>query len=494
MSKWTTALAVLIGLVSVGITTQSAQAQTFTTLYSFCSEGTYPGCPDVAEPFASLIQATNGDLYGTTIDTVFKITPDGTLTTLYTFCSHTDCTDGSDPNGLIEATDGAFYGTTGSLFFAGGAETVFRLTRSGALTTLYTFCSRTDCADGKFPNGLIQASDGNFYGTTAEGGVNANGGDGTVFKITPGGKLTTLYSFCRQSGCTDGQYPIGLIQATDGNFYGATSEGGAQTAGVVFKITPSGKLTTIYSFCSQLKCTDGDQPNGLIQATDGNFYGTTWEGGARQAGIVFKITPDGTLTTLYSFCSQSSSSIECTDGAFPNSGVIQGSDGNFYGTTTWGGANDGGSIFKLTPGGTLTTLYSCTLTVCTNFFDPGPPTGLMQATNGDLYGTSPQGGDVFTCIYNGTGGCGSVWRLSAGLGAFVETQTASGTVGAAVKILGTDLTGTTSVTFDGTPATFTVVSRSDINTTVPIGATTGFVQVVTPSGTLTSNMVFTVTL
>src|SRR5208282_398944 len=204
---------------------------------------------------------------------------------------------------------------------------------------LYSFCSQPSCTDGNTPRGgLIQATDGNLYGTTNDGGSN---GFGTVFKITPSGTLTTLYNFCSEPDCPDGTYPeTGVIQATDGNFYGTTGS-------TVFKITPSGTL--IFDVA-----VDG-VPNGLIQASDGNFYGTTYGGGANSDGTVFKITPSGTLTTLYSFCSKAN----CTDGANPQAGLIQATDGNFYGTTTFGGANSDGTVFKITPsGGTLTTLYS----------------------------------------------------------------------------------------------------------------------------------------
>jgi len=171
------------------------------------------------------------------------------------------------------------------------------------LTTLNSF----DGTDGKGANGPVQGSDGNFYGTTEYGGSYL---DGTVFKITPEGTLTTLYSFCSQQNCTDGEGPdAGLIQASDGNFYGTTAIGGAKTSyGTVFRITPSGTLTVLYNFCSESGCADGAGPRAaLVQASDGNFYGTTWEGGAGTncasygCGTVFKIRPDGTLTTLYSF-------------------------------------------------------------------------------------------------------------------------------------------------------------------------------------------------
>jgi len=462
-------------------------AQTFTTLHSF--DGT-----DGANPAAVLIQATNGYLYGTTYagganndGTVFKISPSGTLTTLHSF----DYTDGEEPNGgLVQATDGNFYGTT----YAGGANndgTVFKISPSGTLTTLHSFAGYP--TDGSDPTAaLVQATDGNLYGTTLQGGA---GNDGTVFKVTAGGALTTLYNFCSQSACTDGSSPYAvLIQATDGNFYGTTFEaGGVAGEGTVFKITPRGALTTLYSFCSQTACTDGAQPlAGLVQATDGNFYGTTTYGGANGGGTVFKITPSGTLTTLYGFCSQSA----CTDGTRPVAGLVQATDGNFYGTTGGGGANSTcpnnvwgvgcGTVFKISPSGTLTTLHS---------FDgtdgSGPTAGLAQDTNGKFYGTTFTGG-TSSASCSAYGSCGTVFSLSVGLSPFVETEPTSGKVGALVKILGTNLTGTTSVTFNGTSAAFTVVSRSEITTTVPSGATTGKVQVTVSGHTLTSNVNFRV--
>jgi uncharacterized repeat protein (TIGR03803 family) len=252
-------------------------------------------------------------------------------------------------------------------------------------------------------------------------------------------------------------------------------------------------LTTLYSFCSHAGCTDGANPfAGLVQATNGDLYGATGAGGIGASvcapgqltpvggcGTLFKITPSGTLATLYSFCSQG----ECTDGMYPLAALIQGTDGYLYGTTSGGGANGEGTIFKITPSGKLTALYSlCSQSGCSD--GASPQAALIQATNGDLYGTTMSGG---AATYYGT-----VFSLSIGLGPFVEAQTTSGRVGAAVKILGTDLTGATSVTFNGTAATFTVVSPSLITTTVPTGATTGKVEVVTPGGTLSSNLVFRV--
>ncbi len=464
------------------------QAQTFRKLHNFDYTGG-------AEPMAALLQGTDGNLYGTTYEggangytgTVFKITIGGTLTTLYSFCSQSNCGDGQWPYGaLIQGIDGNFYGTTAY----GGASnfygTVFKITPSGTLTTLHSF----DNSEGGYPlAGLLQTADGNLYGTTSDYGPN---GDGTVFKITPSGALTTLYSFCSQPGCTDGRDPYAaLVLGGDGNLYGTTVSGGAagfcassDGCGTVFKITPSGTLTTLHSF----EGTDGAAPfAGLIQAPDGNLYGVAAYGGTNNAcptgcGTIFTITPGGTLTTLYNFCSQDG----CTDGYLPYAGLTLGNDGNLYGSTEYGGDDGAGTAFKITPGGMRTTLYNfCSQSNCT---DGGVPVAaLIQDTNGKLYGTTPFGGAGFSCAPYA---CGTVFSLSASLRPFVETEPASAKIDRPIDVLGTNLNGATSVTFNGTAATFTVVSSSLITTAVPAGATTGTVQVVTPGGTLSSNVPF----
>jgi uncharacterized repeat protein (TIGR03803 family) len=462
------------------------QAQTFTTLYSF-------GGADGALPWAALVQGTNGDLYGTTVQggaafegTVFKVTTSGALTTLYTFCSQSGCPDGGDPynDALIQATNGDFYGTTGLYGGNGQGGTVFRMAPDGKLATIYSFCSQSGCTDGDGPAaGLVQAASGYLYGTTNEGGLN---GEGAVFKITPGGTLTTLYSFCAQSDCTDGAFPYSVLtQATNGYLYGTTENGGANASGTVFKITPSGTLTTVYSFCSegnpepQAVCAeDGVLTSGLVEGPNGELWGTAQNLGTGTYGAIFEITLSGTLSELYSFCGPSA----CTGGIAPSAGLVRATDGNFYGTTFGGGANAHGTIFEITPAGTLTTLYSfCSQAGCPD--GSSPAAALVQDTNGDLYGTT---------LYGGAHNVGAVFSLSVGLGPFVKTLPISGKTGAAVEILGTALTGTTSVTFNGTEAAFTVVSPTEITTTVPAGATSGKVQVITPGGTLSSNVAFRV--
>jgi uncharacterized repeat protein (TIGR03803 family) len=472
-SGWKTISTIFLFWAATAIATS---AQTVTILHNFdqTDDGSQP-------EFMSLIQGTDGNLYGTTSagaanagGTVFKITLGGTLTTLHSFCAQSFCADGQEPlAGLVQASDGNFYGTT----YYGGADAngeIFKITPAGTLTTFYSFCAINLCGDGTNPHGaLIQGTDGNLYRTTQQGGTH---GDGTVFKITLGGQLTTLYSFCSQALCADGSIPdAGLVQGSDGNFYGTTERGGPGD-GSIFKITPSGVLTNLYSFCIQSGCPDGGQPLApLAKGTDGNFYGTTEIGGANNGGTVFKMTRAGVLTTLHNFAYS-------TDGSTLYAPVVQGNDGNFYGVTNnGGGGNSVGTAYKITPTGTLTTLYNfCSLSNCSD--GASPEGGLVQDTNGTFYGTTNSGGI----------GWGTVFSLATGLHAFVETRPTSGKVGTPVIILGNGLTGATSVTFNGTAATFTVVSSTEIKTKVPTGATSGKVKVVTSRRTLVSNVAFNV--
>jgi uncharacterized repeat protein (TIGR03803 family) len=403
-------------------------AQTLTTVHSFGrrGQGLRPN---------KLVQATDGNFYGTTYvggvgacprgcGTVFKITPGGSLKTLYSFCTQGEfpetCPDGYYPVvGLLQAANGDIYGTTsqgGANGSAGG--TVFKITPAGKLTTLYGFCSQVIdavCTDGLGPQGLVQATGGDFFGTTQDGGAYNRG---TAFKITPDGKLTRLYSFCSQghANCTDGAAPeAAVIQAADGDFYGTTNSGGAYGQGTVFSITPSGKLTTLYSFCPQAiadVCPDGQYPEtSLVQAANGDFYGTTFYGGANgNYGTVFQITPSGVLTTLYSFCSET----DCTDGADPALWLVLG-NGEIYGTTGDYGANgQGGTIFKITPAGPPITLYSfCSQGVYPACTDGEGPGSLIQAANGDFYGTTFSGGANQICTENKYKyGCGTIFSLS----------------------------------------------------------------------------------
>ncbi len=470
-----------VGLVLLAATAATLPAQTFTTLHTFdLADGSYPE--------GGLIQAINGNLVGSTDfgganahGIIFEITPSGTLTTLYDFCVQSGCPDGAEPLvGLTQDTNGSLYGTTsggGNSDFAG---TVFKITLRGDLTTFGNFAG----------NGLIEATNGFLYGTSRTGGTY---GAGTIFKMSPGGKVATLYNFCAQSGCAEGPNSP-LVQATNGNLYGTTYGGGANGYGTVFRVTPSGVVTILYSFCSRSGCADGSNPAGLVLGADGDLYGTTAAGGATDCltagcGTIFKITPSGSLTTVYTVCATG-----CTTSSpvMPEGGLVQATDGNFYGTSYFGGVNNFnaggyGTIFKIAPSGQLTSLYSfCSQTGCA---DGAFPTlaPLVQATNGDIYGVTPNGGSP--ACYEG---CGTVFRLSVGLGPFIETLPLAGKTGSTVKILGTDLTQTSSVTFNGVPAQFTVVSASLITAIVPASATTGTVQAIEPGGTLSSNVRFRV--
>jgi uncharacterized repeat protein (TIGR03803 family) len=469
----------IAGILFFAATVLTSPAQTVTVVHSFTdADGAYP-------QVTPLFQATDGNLYGTTEaggtngdGTVFSFNTDGTLATVVNF----DGTSGANPfSGVVQSSSGALYGTTNS----GGANqlgTFYRVT-GHAVAALVSFSS----AESTPPQGgVIQGTDGNFYGTLLTDGVT---GGGAVYKVTPNGTLTILYNF---TGGEDGSEPYDtLVQGSDGNFYGTTFSGGSRQEGTVFKITPSGMLTTLHSFCGSdpKNCRDGYNPvGGLIQGSDGNFYGMTARGGDPTCilnfylgcGVIYRMAPNGAFDVLHDF--------EGADGAGPVGALIQGTDGNFYGTAQYDGSGVGpcsagcGTLFSMTPSGTFTTLYDfCSVSGCVD--GATPISGPSQDTNGTFYGTTYEGG---------ANNYGTIYSLSMGLGPFVKTNPAAALVGKPVKILGTNLTGSTAVTFNGIAATFTVVSATEISTTVPTGATSGSVQVTTPSGTLTSNVVFQV--
>ena len=229
-------------------------------------------------------------------------------------------------------------------------------------------------------------SSSNLYGTTAQGGAH---GDGVVFKITTGGTLTTLYSFSGTASPADGATPYGgLVFNSSGTLYGTTTQGGAHGDGVVFKITTVGTLTTLYSFSGTTSPADGSQPfDSVVFDSSGNLYGTTAEGGAHGKGTVFKMATNGTVTTLYSF----SGTVSPPDGATPFAPLIIDSSGNLCGTTSQGGANSKGTLFKTTTAGATTILYSFSGTTSPPIGST-PLGGLALDSTGTLYGTTSQGG------------------------------------------------------------------------------------------------------
>jgi uncharacterized repeat protein (TIGR03803 family) len=365
---------------------------------------------DGVNPSSGLILAADGNFYGTTSSggsqydgAVYKVTPSGTASTVYSFCVESRCADGQFPGGLIQGSDGNFYGTTTNGGVNGGGI-AYKLTPSGTLTVLYAFCAvytNNYCQDGSNPGGLVQGTDGNFYGV-AGGGANTYGGGnqgGIVFQLTPAGKLTVLHSFCSEKSCADGGLPSsGLVQASDGNFYGTAASGGANGGGVAYKINASGAFSVVYSFCYTpgAPCADGPGPSGtLVEAADTSFYGVTTNGGPNTAngngyggGTIFQLTTGGKLTTLYDFCSQTN----CTDGYAPSAGLYLASDGNFYGSTARGNTqplNDG--VFFQLSGSTFTPVYIfCSQRACADGEDP--ESGVIQGTDGAFYGTTEFGG------------------------------------------------------------------------------------------------------
>lgn len=447
---------------AIVLATISAAAQPFSVLYDF---GQNPDDPINPSYSGILAQGRDGNLYGTVafggafqVGAMIKVTRTGQLTVVYSF----DGKVGFAPfGGLTLGTDGNFYGTCG-----GGGKaflgTVFRITPDGTPTLLYTF---TGQSDGSVPYAPpIEGADGNFYGTTEIGGT---GHAGTIYRITPAGALTTLYSFNN----SDGAQPIGpLLQATDGNFYGTTVSGGnASNAGTVFKITPAGKLTVIHEFDG----SDGFDPSSLlVQGKDGSLYGTAYSGGAQGTGSVFRITPKGEFSVLHHFNGS-------TDGGNPYAGLVHGSDGNFYGVNSYNGnSSNQGTIFRISSTGKFRVLHT---------FDgktgATPEATLIEHTNGTLFGDATFGGS----FNNGTFYGGRI-----GLAPFVSLVTAFGKVGNEIEILGQGFNGTTSVAFNGTSATYKVISDTYLTTTVPAGATRGAVVVTTSHGGLTSSKTFRV--
>jgi uncharacterized repeat protein (TIGR03803 family) len=398
-----------IGIGLVVLESHWALAQTFTVLHNFA------GPPDGGLPYAALVDA-NGVLYGTTLvggagactmnyepvgcGIVFKVIGKKE-TVLYSFKGEPD---GLFPTGgLVRDKSGKLYGTTpeGGAY---GYGTVFKIAGTKE-TVLYSF---KGVPDGAYPSGtLVQDAAGNFYGVTGNGG--ANGGGGTVFKVDAKGNETVLYSFCskNQSGiCVDGQFPVdngGLIMDASGNLYGTTTSGGIPPtgygdAGTVFKLDMSGNETVLYSFCSEVNCADGANPEGgLVMDAEGNLYGTTEFGGSASdgPGVAFKLYTSGQQTVLHTFCSEE----ECADGGGPVAGLIMDAKGSLYGTSD-------STVFELDASGSFSVLHTFTGI-------PGPVEpvgGLVMDAKGNLYGTTSQGG-TGNCNPLEFYGCGVVFKI-----------------------------------------------------------------------------------
>jgi len=464
--------------------TISAHAQTFTTLASFTAT-------TGATPLSPLVQGFDGNLYGTTVQygygfgTFIRVTSSGVVTPLYSFCQNlTDsgCPDGSYPQGTVAlGTDGNFYGVTeGGYYSSTGNGTVYKITAAGALTTLHTFCALPGCADGEYPTlGLTLARSGDFYGLS-NAPEDSTAFDGQIFEISSSGAFHNVLTVCPNTLCPADAGPIGsLLLARDGGFLSpGPGAGDGNGPGSLYNMSASGVPTLVLAFCDDSVCHGGGGYNRtpLVESPTGEIYGTFVEGGSSTnctygpgCGTVFEVTPFGAgyFNKIHNFCAEAG----CADGFAPGP-LIQASDGNYYGTTTGGGKYGYGTIFRILATGNFAVVHN---------FSPADgysptPIALLQATDGNLYGATSQ----------------TIYRVSLGIAPFVKTVMNSGKVGGTVIILGNNLTGTTSVTFGGIAAAFTVVSSTEITATVPSGATTGNIQVVTPTSTLRSNVAFQV--
>ncbi len=334
--------------------------------------------PSGSQPAGPLIRDAAGNLYGTAVGgvwnagVVFKIDPSGAETVLYTFKGQPD---GNNPTpGLIRDSAGDLYGTTeaGGVY---GQGTIYKLDASSNETVLYSF---TGGSDGAMPfAGVTLDAAGNLYGTTSEGGLSS--GSGVVYELEPGGNEIVLYSF---TGGADGGSPFGgVVLDAAGNLYGTTYGGGLAepcTCGVVFKIDPNGNETVLHSFEGD---PDGANPAaGVIRDSSGNLYGTTFDGGSKQLGVVYKLDPTGAESVLHYFRGRD-------DGASPTSGVIRDAAGNLYGTTQSGGAPGFGVVYEL-GAGHEDVLYSFT-----DGSDGGSPNGgVIAGQGGILYGVARTAG------------------------------------------------------------------------------------------------------
>jgi uncharacterized repeat protein (TIGR03803 family) len=456
----------------------AATAQTYTNLYAY--PGTDNNTSGITWP-SVMSQGQDGDLYSTIqtngsyqYGSVYKMSTSGGYTLLYSFCGEgSPCAStGANPTGGVTlGWDGNLWGTT---YNGGkdGAGTAFKMTPAGDLTSLYSFTNGKDDSAPTYT--LLQGQDGNMYGVSE---AQYEGQYGSFFKLTTKGKISA-YPF----DYTDGSSPNLPVQGTDLNFYGTTQGGGnaACACGVIYKATAAGKITVLHNFSGYVSSTqyDGARPIGiLVEGADGSYYGTTYQGGEYNAGTVFKITPSGTYTLLHSFSFQAPT----YDGQLPIAGLTLGTDGNFYGTTAYGGTQNGGAIFEITPAGKETVLYNFCVVSCYDGFIPTTP--MVLHTDGIFYGNTAgnsNGGSVF-------------YSFKTKLKPFVKLVTWSGKDGASAEILGQGFTGTTAVSFNGIAAKFDNVSDTYMTATVPTGALTGPVTVTTFSSSLKSDRNFLVT-
>lgn len=472
MNKVHATLMVVVILASI------SHGQSYSVLYNFGSVTSDPRYP---QDSGTIAQGRDGNLYSTAPwggknnqGAAFRITPSGALTTLVTFSGGS--MGGRPFSGLTLGSDGNFYGAA----YQGGPAhfgTLFRMTPAGHVTILHRFFG-PDGANPLAPP--IEGLDQNFYGTTFAGGNSTcSGGCGTIYKITPHGTFSTLIQF----NSTDGSNPIApLVQGTDGWFYGTTYAGGPLNAGVLFKVSRTGKLAILHYFGNDKNGASPASP--LIEGTDGKFYGTALEGNGG-FGVVFRTAASGGYAVLHTMNGT-------TDGYAPYAGLLLATDGNFYGAASRGGLSSNcggalcGTLFSMAATGSYSVLYNFDGTT-----GEQPTVTPIQHTNGLIYGDTSYGGvgTLSECTNNT---CGVFYSLNGNLSSFITLLPYAGKAGKTIEFLGQGFTGTSGVLFNGVPASFIVKSDTYLTAIVPNDADTGFVTVTTPNGVLNSNRQFRV--
>jgi uncharacterized repeat protein (TIGR03803 family) len=453
----------LIFLITMAVGLPAPAAAQMNVLYNF--NGVSDGC-NLGDQ--TLTQGRDGKLYGSTVTgnvyrrgTVFQIGTDGTYHLVHVMGGPTG--GYLAWTGVILGTDGFLYGDTQYTTAPKptGLGILYKVSSGGSFATL---ANLTGTQVGYPLSQLVETPSHFFYGTSAGGNSAAHAG--AVFQLNSAGTVTILHSFDSLDGFMPGNEPLAV--GPDGALYGTTLDFGEGTnaSGTAYRLTQTGQFTLLYTFIVPVNTSAN--PQGLIAAEDGNFYGTT-QGSIGLDGTVYRMTSAGVLTTLHTFTGG-------TDGNSPTWTLAPGADGRLYGVTQFGGANGTGVVFSVGTDGSFQVEYNFP-----NGAGEYAEAGLIQHTNGLFYGTM-----------QGTNGCGSIYSLDFGFGPFVKTVLNAGKVGSQAEILGQGLTGTTSVTFNGVPATFTVVSDTYLTATVPSGATTGPIQITTPTGVLNSNKSFDV--
>jgi uncharacterized repeat protein (TIGR03803 family) len=360
---------VVVGLLATSASSQAGDLKPAATDFRYKSVYTF----DYAHgscPRGVLAQLPDGFFYGTTLNGGSGEVPNGLIFKLNAHGEFTVLRELTDPDG-VSPTSGVTVGSDGYLYGAAqsggtsGAGTIFRVKPTGEFTVLHAF--NFSGGAGYSPMAApVQASDGNFYGATAFGGS----GGGGIYRMTPTGQFTVLHTF--QGAPKDGfsAYEVRLMQASDGKLYGTTIYGGKNNSGVIYRLSLDGTFELIHSFTE----TEGFPVEGALVEADGYLYGANF-GGAFGRGTAYRISLDGKFKLLHTF--------DSSEGASPNSGLVRGADGNFYGTT-WDGGTDGkGTVFRMTPKGAVTVLRNAG-----DFGAYRPSAGLALTPDGDFFGIS----------------------------------------------------------------------------------------------------------